>query len=451
MGKIGTWIVDKYRGLRKKCGKPAIPALRLQQLKKLHPSEDPEALSRKQDARTAMALLLILFAGAFLFAAVLTGAKREPVSSVERPGYGDGSESLLLEARRENADPVEVELSIGARALTEEQTEELLQEAEIQLVEAMKGDNESLDRVEGPLVLLEQAAGGLVEAEWLSRNRELLDDWGQILKSPEEIDPAGEEGSYLLTLSCGEKSRSHEISLRVFPPEMTKEEAFSEGLKAEAERVLAEDSQGQEAVLPSEYQGERLVWYQPEEEGGPYWILLLTALLALWVRARAEGKRKEALKERERQLLLDYPELVSKFTVLLQAGLSARNVWERMVAEYEKQRGKGEKPRYVMEEMRVTKLQLDNGVYESRAYGEFGRRCGLHPYMKFAALLEQSLRQGSGGLSLLLMEEAEAAFEQRKHLARRLGEEAATKLMLPMFLMLLVVLAVVMAPGFLSF
>ena len=34
-------------------------------------------------------------------AAVLTGAKREPVSSVERPGYGDGSESLLLEARRE--------------------------------------------------------------------------------------------------------------------------------------------------------------------------------------------------------------------------------------------------------------------------------------------------------------------------------------------------------------
>ena len=48
------------------------------------------------------------------------------------------------------------------------------------------------------------------------RNRELLDDWGQILKSPEEIDPAGEEGSYLLTLSCGEKSRSHEISLRVF-------------------------------------------------------------------------------------------------------------------------------------------------------------------------------------------------------------------------------------------
>ena len=64
-----------------------------------------------------MALLLILFAGAFLFAAVLTGAKREPVSSVERPGYGDGSESLLLEARRENADPVEVELSIGAGPL----------------------------------------------------------------------------------------------------------------------------------------------------------------------------------------------------------------------------------------------------------------------------------------------------------------------------------------------
>ena len=50
---------------------------------------------------------------------------------------------------------------------------------------------------------------------------------------------------------------------------MTKEEAFSEGLKAEAERVLAEDSQGQEAVLPSEYQGERLVWYQPKRREVP--------------------------------------------------------------------------------------------------------------------------------------------------------------------------------------
>jgi len=42
------------------------------------------------------------------------------------------------------------------------------------------------------------------------------------------------------------------------------------------------------------------------------------------------------------------------------------------------------------------------------------------------------------------------AFEDRKARARRLGEEAGTKLLLPMFLMLAVVLVIVIVPAFLS-
>ena len=135
----------------------------------------------------------------------------------------------------------------------------------------------------------------------------------------------------------------------------------------------------------------------------------------------------------------------------MQAGLAARNVWERMVKEYEERRRQGEKPRYVYEEMRITWNQMKNGMYESRAYGEFGRRCGIHAYMKFGALLEQNLKQGTTGLVLRLREEAEAAFEERKNLARRLSEEAETRLMLPMFMMLFMVLTVIMVPAFLSF
>ena len=45
---------------------------------------------------------------------------------------------------------------------------------------------------------------------------------------------------------------------------------------------------------------------------------------------------------------------------------------------------------------------------------------------------------------------ADNAFEERKNRAKQLGEEAGTKLLLPMFLMLAVVLAVVIIPAFLS-
>ena len=51
----------------------------------------------------------------------------------------------------------------------------------------------------------------------------------------------------------------------------------------------------------------------------------------------------------------------------------------------------------------------------------------------------------------LLQKEAEDAFEERKSIARRLGEEAGTKLLVPMVLMLLVVLILIMVPAFLSY
>ena len=43
------------------------------------------------------------------------------------------------------------------------------------------------------------------------------------------------------------------------------------------------------------------------------------------------------------------------------------------------------------------------------------------------------------------------AFEQRKNLAKKLGEEAGTKLLLPLFLMLGVVMVMMVVPAFLAF
>ena len=50
----------------------------------------------------------------------------------------------------------------------------------------------------------------------------------------------------------------------------------------------------------------------------------------------------------------------------------------------------------------------------------------------------------------MLKLEAIQAFEERKARAKRLGEEAGTKLLLPMFLMLAIVLVIVIVPAFLS-
>ena len=156
------------------------------------------------------------------------------------------------------------------------------------------------------------------------------------------------------------------------------------------------------------------------------------------------------MQEREWELRRDYAQMVSKLMLLMGAGSAVRTAWETMAQDYERKRKAGGKRRYVYEEMLLTCRELQNGVSEGRAYENFGLRCRLPCYLKLAALLEQNLKKGNKGLSALLRAEVTEAFEQRKELAREQGEKAATRLLLPMVLMLAVVMLLVLIPAGMS-
>ena len=66
-------------------------------------------------------------------------------------------------------------------------------------------------------------------------------------------------------------------------------------------------------------------------------------------------------------------------------------------------------------------------------------------------MLIQNLQKGSRQLADMLEKESMEAWDERKRKARVLGEAAATKLLVPMILMLLVVMAVIMIPACLAF
>ena len=72
-------------------------------------------------------------------------------------------------------------------------------------------------------------------------------------------------------------------------------------------------------------------------------------------------------------------------------------------------------------------------------------------YVKLGALLSQNIKKGSRGLLAEMEQEVKEAFEDRKAMARKLGEEAGTKLLGPMAMMLAVVMIIVIVPAFLSF
>lgn len=132
--------------------------------------------------------------------------------------------------------------------------------------------------------------------------------------------------------------------------------------------------------------------------------------------------------------------------------MTIKNAWGKMCIEYEnKCENKAlNTKRYVYEEMVATHNEIQNGVTEIEAYDHFGRRVQLVPYMKLSSLLVQNTKKGTADLLQLLEYEAIQAFEERKEVAKRLGEEAGTKLLGPMVLMLFIVLAIIMIPAFMQ-
>ena len=99
----------------------------------------------------------------------------------------------------------------------------------------------------------------------------------------------------------------------------------------------------------------------------------------------------------------------------------------------------------------MTCYELQVGRSETEAYDHFGKRCQLQPYIRLSALLSQNIRKGSNDLLRMLRQEADSAFAERKSLAKKLGEEAGTKLLLPMMMMLCVVMVIIMIPAYFSF
>lgn len=129
--------------------------------------------------------------------------------------------------------------------------------------------------------------------------------------------------------------------------------------------------------------------------------------------------------------------------------MTVKCAWRKVTEGYAREKEEGKK-RYAYEEMIQTCHEMDSGVTESESYENFGRRCDVQVYIRLGALLSQNLRKGTKGLTELLKLESIQAFEERKAQAKRLGEEAGTKLLLPMFLMLAVVLVIVIVPAFLT-
>ena len=382
---------------------------------------------------------------AVLAQALQNGSSR--LTSLERPDFEGEEQQILVEGLGEEGIPLEVQIS--PRQYKPEEARALYQQILEELPGRILGENASLSQVEHDLELIREIPEYGVSLKWESSRPEFVDSYGRVNR--QGMGEEKEEVWLRVELTDSHTSETYQLQAWVLPETTTPQENALLQLK---ERLKEEDyAQRYSPVLklPEELEGKALA-YRSLQEPVFASIAFLGVAAALMLVVKERSDREREIKERKNQLLLDYPELLSKMMIFLGAGMTARNAWEQMTEDYMRLRklGKREK-RWVYEEMYEACGQMKRGIPEGQAYLEFGRRCGLPCYTKFAGFLEQSRKNGAKNLREHLRLEMEEAYEQRKHEAKRLGEEASTKLLLPLFLMLGVVMVMVAVPAMLEF
>lgn len=294
----------------------------------------------------------------------------------------------------------------------------------------------------------------------------LLGMWLTIRDGGEEIYPDGvrlekedagaREEKFYVTVAEGEADPVYvQIPQKAGAekdPEEEKEDVSQEETQKELLAVIEEYNQEKDDpdyyYLPAELDGKKLQWIRSGDTSGTFLagLCFAAAVLLLGEQSRMEQQK---LRKRREQLLMDYPALVMKFTLLVQAGMTVRRAFQKIGEDY--LRRKPARPRFAYEEIVTACREMESGVSELEAYRRFGERCNQIQYKTFSTLLIQNLQKGSRQLSDMLERESLEAWEERKRKARVLGETAATKLLFPMILMMMVVMALIMIPAFLSF
>jgi hypothetical protein len=239
-----------------------------------------------------------------------------------------------------------------------------------------------------------------------------------------------------------------QLPLTVLPKAMSQEDL----IRQEIGKLLIESSYTsatqKQWKLPTTWNGQVIQWEEVLEDHSLL-IFMIGLIVAILVFFLSDKDLQGKTKIRQNQMMEDYPLMVNKLVLYLGAGMTIRGAWLKMTEKYQSMHNtKTTRPAY--DEMVYTGHEITTGVPEAMAYERFGQRIGLPAFVKLSNLLAQNIVKGNQTLLLRMREEAWAAMDERLNRRKKLGEEAATKLLLPMMMMLGIVMVLIMIPAFTS-
>lgn len=353
---------------------------------------------------------------------------------------------------KEGTRAAEFEVTVPDRQPDAQEREELFSAAEEYIRQVWLGNNVSADQVRTNLNLLQIIPNSYVKVRWKAEDPLLVSAGGTVrnVELPEE----GAVTKLTAELKLGEENRNLEFLIHILPLPLTGEERMKRQLVEQIESEAARNPQEDTVLLPDNLEGTALKWQTESGDPGGYYPAVL-ALIIIGGIFGSVSETNRKMKARKVQMAADYPEIISRLSLYLGAGMSIRSAWERMADEYTQMLGRNGKRkdinrRYAFEEMKLTLNELLLGASQEEAFERFGRRTGEIAYVRLGSLLAQNVRKGNERLTALMETEEAESFARRKEEAKEQGEEAGTKLLAPMMGILIIIIAIVMIPAFRS-
>ena len=410
---------------------------------------------------------LCILAGIFL--SVLSILFNESIfikdTSIKRNSYGGQNTEYSLRVKGIGNDEEEIKFTVSSRRYTAKEADEKFNELFLKLPELILEDNLSFDEIRSNLKLIGYFNEEGIYADYLFkldstykdeiyekyRNVFLLDGKinNEILDESDEI-----KGTLKIIFSCFTKdnnniryqSNPYIIPITIKPKILNQNEILLSSLIRQISTADIDTITSPILSLPKQINNTDIKISYKEKQNFTFLIILaLSIIITILLPLNDKSKKNDKKKKRLKILQNEYYSFVTKIAIYFGAGETIKNALIRINTLSKYSTNKIESP--LSKELEISIRKMDNGISEDIALSDLSNRIGLRQYTKLFNILEQNRKNGSNDVRIALNNELSDAFKERKLNAKILGEEAQTKLIFPLIMMLGIVLVIIMVPA----
>lgn len=368
----------------------------------------------------------------------------------ERNPFGQGIKEVQISLKKDKENK-KMNYRLGEQELSATQIEKVYNQFFKELERKIVGKNTGLNKVTTALSLPENIEGYPFEITYeFSEDGYIFLDG--TLNKKEQTKLKNEE-CYITYITVKASYKQYEkvrkYKIQIFSKPNTLQHSKFYKVEQYLKKKEQKSRYGEKIKIPAIYKGVRIGGGQ--SGAGSLGFLILFIIIGLmiplhnYMELREKGDKCQIEAER------DFPVIVHLLTLYMGAGLSFFSAVRRISSNYQRQKEQSKQKKYAFERIMLMEQQMNNGISQKDACHNWGMQFRTDSYQKLSLILIQSFTKGAKEAAVLMETEEKEAFRKRVDRARKEGEEAATRLLFPMILLLGEVMLLVMYPALIRF